>query len=98
MARNELTRSAREISDLVLNKYYKQKQCDVAEAMGCDPSTLSRLIGGNATIQTFNLISAVGVGVYDKNTQVAIDKKELELLLLSLNGLDARLREKYFEK
>lgn len=98
MARNQLTRSAREISDLVMQKYYKEKQADIAEKMNCDPSTLSRLNSGDGTVQTFNLISALNFGLYDKETQIAISKQEFELLLLSLNGIDVRLREKYLGK
>ncbi|MBE2895731.1 hypothetical protein HPC38_02405 [Pasteurellaceae bacterium HPA106] len=98
MARNELTRSARSHSDLVMTKYYQMKQCEVAQAMDCDPSTVSRLVGNNQTVQTFNLIAATKCGVYDTETQIAIDKKELELLLLASEGFAERLRQKYLDK
>ncbi|WP_439287553.1 hypothetical protein [Lonepinella sp. BR2904] len=47
MARNTLTRSARELADPLMKKYRSQKQVDVADRMDCDPSTVCRLIGEN---------------------------------------------------
>lgn len=98
MARNQLTRSAKALSDLVMDKSYKQKQVDLADKMNCDPSTLCRLTSGDGTVQTFNLIGALNLGLYDKETHIAISKQEFEILLLSLNGIDERLREKYLDK
>lgn len=98
MARNELIGSAREISDLAMEKYYRQKQIDVADKMGCVPSTLSRLVSGCELTKTFNFLTALDMGLFDKDTHIAISKQEFELLLLSLNGLDQRLREKYLDK
>lgn len=58
MARNKLTRSARVLSDQVIEKYYKQKQYEVAEGMETTPSTLSRFISNEEFTQTFNFIAA----------------------------------------
>ncbi|MGV7078455.1 hypothetical protein ACWA5Z_06575 [Testudinibacter sp. P80/BLE/0925] len=99
MARNELTRSAIPISDLVMDKFYHgQTQAVTADKMGCSPTTVSRLVGenGDKLTQFFNLLSAVDVGVYDKNTQVCVSKQDLEALLLMSTGFELRLREKYF--
>ena len=95
MARNELTRSAREIADRVLDKYYQRKQVDVAEAMNCDPATVSRFVSSGDLNKGFNFLAANGFDVFDTDTQVAISKKDLELLLLGLDGLEGRLRSKY---
>ncbi|BBF07475.1 hypothetical protein [Haemophilus influenzae] len=54
MARNKLTRSARVLSDQVIDKYYKQKQYEVAEGMETTPSTLSRFIS-NEELRKVNL-------------------------------------------
>ncbi|MCK3657250.1 hypothetical protein A4G18_00570 [Pasteurellaceae bacterium Pebbles2] len=100
MARNELTRSASQLADLLMKKYYQQKQVNVAHAMNQDPATVSRLIGENGEKLTtaLNFIAANEFGFYDRSTQVAVDKKELELMLLALQGIDVRLREKYLDK
>ena len=96
MARNELTRSARVIADRVMEKYYQQKQVDVARAMNCDPATVSRFVSSSELNKGFNFLSANGFDVVDCDTHVAISRKELELLLLAADGFSDRLREKYF--
>lgn len=96
MARNKLTRSARVLSDQVIEKYYKQKQYEVAEGMETTPSTLSRFISNEEFTQTFNFIAACQFGVFD--THIAIEKSEFEMLLLASQGFDQRLREKYLGK
>lgn len=98
MARNELTRSARVISDRVFEKYYRQKQVDIADAMNTTPSTVSRFVSSHESVNTFNFIVANDFDIFDKDTQVAIDKKEFELLLLAADGFSERLREKYLGK
>ncbi|KGQ55353.1 Uncharacterised protein [Gallibacterium anatis] len=98
MARNKLTRSAREISDRVMSKYYSQKQCDIAEAMETTPSTVSRFVSNGEGNNAFNFIAANGFSVFDTETHIAIEKSELELLLMAARGFDERLRKKYFEK
>ncbi|WP_439242401.1 hypothetical protein [Lonepinella sp. BR2474] len=97
MARNTLTRSARQLADPLMKKYRSQKQVEVADRMDCDPSTLCRLTGENGEKLTnaLNFIAANGFGLVDKSTHIAVERKEFELLLLALNGLDSRLREKY---
>lgn len=96
MARNKLTRSAKPLADLVMEKYYKQKQCEIADAMETTPSTVSRFISNEEGNNTFNFIAANRFGVFDVDTHVAIEKSELELLLLAAKGFDERLRKKYF--
>ncbi|MCK8894747.1 hypothetical protein MY705_03420 [Haemophilus influenzae] len=98
MARNKLTRSARVLSDQVIDKYYKQKQYEVAEGMETTPSTLSRFISNEEFNQTFNFIAACQFGVFDTDTHIAIEKSEFEMLLLASQGFDKRLREKYLGK
>ncbi len=98
MARNKLTRSAKPLSDRVMNKYWKQKQCEIADEMECSPSTLSRFISNEDANQAFNFIAANGFDVFDRDSHVAIEKSELELLLLAAKGFDDRLREKYLGK
>ncbi|OOF80490.1 hypothetical protein BKG93_11995 [Rodentibacter ratti] len=95
MARNKLLGSARELSDPVMEKYYRQKQIEVAGRMDCDPSTLSRFVANNEMVKTLNFLTALDFELFDKETHIAISRREFELLLLSLNGLDERLREKY---
>lgn len=98
MARNKLTRSARVLSDQVIEKYYKQKQYEVAEGMETASSTLSRFISNEEFTQTFNFIAACQFGVFDTDTHIAIEKSEFEMLLLASQGFDKRLREKYLGK
>ncbi len=81
-----------------MNKYWKQKQCEIADEMGCSPSTLSRFVSNEDSNQAFNFIAANGFDVFDVNSHVAIEKSELELLLLAAKGFDDRLREKYLGK
>ena len=95
MARNKLLGSARELSDPVMEKYYRQKQIEVAGWMDCDPSTLSRFVANNEMVKTLNFLTALDFGLFDKETHIAISRREFELLLISLNGLDERLGEKY---
>ncbi len=64
MARNKLTRSAKPIADRVMEKYYKQKQCEIAEAMETTPSTVSRFVSNGEGNNTFNFIAANGFDVF----------------------------------
>ncbi|AZI13565.1 hypothetical protein ACU6T4_11610 [Avibacterium paragallinarum] len=97
MARNKLTRSAKPIADRVMEKYYKQKQCEIAEAMETTPSTVSRFVSNGEGNNTFNFIAANGFDVFDTQTHIALEKSELELLLLAAKGFDDRLRKKYLK-
>lgn len=85
--------SAGELSDPVMEKYYRQKQIDVAGQMDCDPYTLSRFVANNEMVKTLNFLTALDFGLFDKETHIAISRREFELLILSLNGLGERLRE-----
>lgn len=81
-----------------MHKYWKQKQCELAVAMDCSSATLSRFVSNEAANQTFNFIAALGFDVFDMDSHVAIEKCELEMLLLAAKGFDVRLREKYSDK
>ncbi|OOF50724.1 hypothetical protein BKK52_00825 [Rodentibacter trehalosifermentans] len=98
MARNKLLGSARELSDPVMEKYYRQKQIEVAGRMDCDPSTLSRFVANNEMVKTLNFLTALDFGLFDKETHIAVEKSEFEMLLLASQGFDKRLREKYLDK
>ncbi|WP_242649517.1 hypothetical protein [Rodentibacter pneumotropicus] len=76
-----------------MEKYYRQKQIDVAGQMDCDPYTLSRFVANNEMVKTLNFLTALDFGLFDKETHIAISRREFELLILSLNGLGERLRE-----
>lgn len=52
-------------------------------------------MANNEMVKTLNFLTALDFGLFDKETHIAISRREFELLLLSLNGLDERLGEKY---
>lgn len=78
MARNELTKNARQLSEQALNTYFNEyKQAEIAEKMGCDPSTVCRFIANEEYVKTLNWLSAMGFELYLKSDVVPVKREHL---------------------
>lgn len=88
MPRNELTKNARSIADVLYRKGAEKADRDIAEKIGIDPSNLCRFKAHYLELVCAYL-AEIGLGVYDVSQDKPVPKEKLRALsILARDGHD----------
>lgn len=88
MPRNELTKNARAIADVIYRKGAEKADREIAEKIGIDPSNLCRF-KANYLEPVCAYLAEIGLGVYDATEDKPVPQEKLRALSnLAHMGLD----------
>lgn len=97
MTRNELSKSARAIADLIYKKGAERADCDIARSIGVDPSNLSRF-----KTHYLELVAAyldeIGLAVHVKDEAKPVPKDILQALFAQAELGLATAKDEYLGK
>lgn len=97
MARNELTKDAKKIADLIYKKGSEKSDKDIAKSIGIDPSNLCRF-KANYLETVCAYLDEIGLAVYVKGEQKPIPKGILQSLFAQAELGLASAKDEYLGK
>ncbi|PVX40564.1 hypothetical protein C8D76_103137 [Pasteurella langaaensis DSM 22999] len=97
MARNELSKSARVIADLIYKKGAEKADCEIARNIGIDPSNLSRFKTNYLEVVAAYL-DEIGLAVHVKDSDKPVPRDVLQALFVHAEVGLAKTKDEYLGK